>query len=117
MTKILYSDEILEMLHVGLTTTYLDPERRSQFLEAVGEAIANAFGGELSSIGEARTHDLSEPTTESQVQHTPDDDQGHSFSFRWNTETPESGGIWNWYDLDMTIEDWKKEAEIKGTAI
>lgn len=107
MSKVLYADELAEIVKQSVTTTLIENEDdRTEFLYELGELVAKYFGGEIASVVEG---DQLPPPSFPASQREPGDDSGYSISFHWSDNVPEDGGVFARFDVDVSIAEWQSD--------
>jgi len=87
MAKIITDKELADIIYKAVHDPDLVDcsDSYEHFLEDLGDLVANHFGG-----------------TRSSVSHSGDDDLGWTVAFHINDCVPSDGGIFNYYDPDIT---------------
>ncbi len=113
MAKVLYSLELIDLVEIALTSNVLSQEQRAQFAEGLGQLVADAFGAELRSIGAPNDNLPDPPKLPIRSTAWQEMDQGYCFSFDW-TDQIQTGSVWEVYDPDITIEQWREDTEAEA---
>ena len=90
MAKILRDTEMIDIIRRAPQEIY-DCDAYRHFLEALGDLIAENFGG-----------------TRGNVSNDRDDGLGYTCAFHVDDSVPDDGGIFKGYDPDVTWKDGKE---------
>lgn len=112
MAKVLYSLELMDLVEIALTSNILSQEQREQFAEALGHLVAELFGAEFRRLGAPSDNLPDPPKLPIRSTAWQEMDQGYCFSFDWTDQA--KAEIWEPYDPDITIEQWREDAEAEA---
>lgn len=100
MSKVLTDLEVLEVIRKTIEENLIDDGiRYNGFLTALGELVADHFGGRLTSVDGPMDYDPQNSAAECRW----------LLSFHWDENVPKDGGVYKDYDTDVTIEDWRSD--------
>jgi len=104
MAKVLTDRECADIIRRVVHDDLIDDsDTYKHFLAGLGELITDHFGGDVSTA--------SDPVG-SKDPDRPESAEGNwCILFHWNDSVPDDGGIFKDYDKDVSIEEWKADAE------
>jgi len=98
MSKVLTDKEALEIIRLAVIDGEIDcADSYQYFLEDLGYLIARHFGGKF--IG------AEEPLSDT----GGDAETRHCLLFAYNESVPPDGGVYSQFDMDKSVEEWKRE--------
>ncbi|MBF0244424.1 MAG: hypothetical protein HQL31_04035 [Planctomycetes bacterium] len=98
MSKVLSDKECLDVIYRAINNAEIDDsDSYSHFLEDLGNLIADHFGGRFTRLS------------------TPDslnsEDDEYCLHFEHNENVPSDGGIFKYYDTDVSIQEWISDSQ------